>query len=215
MSTNHYTLAAAVPLAEVTPEPASNAAVEAILYALCKDEDRYVLSNSRGGAIHGVLGAIADAAFGARSLYIFDSFRLLRPRELLPAIIQLEEFLKRVEEFPSIVVEVTKTKYKVETELTCNGLEGAFHATYVYPPDVCVRDGWVYWDTEADVRNALRHAEVSSNPRPAFDEGGEGLQYAFGYLKSHLAMLRLAKQNGYAVLYAQLGEAWFEDVPKA
>jgi hypothetical protein len=53
----------------------------------------------------------------------------------------------------------------------------------------------------------LSQASAKDDPRPEWDEEGTSLEYVFGLLKSHLALLRAAESHDLAVVYGKPSEA--------
>ncbi len=57
------------------------------------------------------------------------------------------------------------------------------------------------------MRSILSQASAKDDPRPEWDEEGTSLEYVFGLLKSHLALLRAAESHDLAVVYGKPSEA--------
>ena len=193
-----YTLAMVLP-----PDRLDPAVAPKDLLAKQADLKLMVHTASRSGALLEVLRNIWRAARRSDALYLLAEEAVLNGADVQRAISQIEALLAEIEASPRIVLEATKDAYSPATMVRAEGFE-PLHAQLVYPDSATVEDGWVYFYTEAQVREKLSTALISDNPCPAHDDDGQSLEYVFGFLKSHLALLRHANQNDHSLVYAEL-----------
>jgi hypothetical protein len=129
----------------------------------------------------------------------------LSPPDLPAEEQKIEHLLVRLQSSPKLVLEATKRRYQPDVVLQVSGFE-PLPATVVYPKDSVVIDGWVFHSGH-EVLSLLRRAAASRDPAIASDPDGESLEYAFALLKSHLELLRQAREAGLAVVYAETNPA--------
>jgi hypothetical protein len=196
-----HTLALAIPEAQADPGADPRKLLDGSKQAM----DRFVYAPSRNGCLLGQLGRICEQATNGENLYLLTEACLLKHEAIERAAKQLEALLNEIEVNPALVVEATKDPHQPSTTLLAEGFE-PLPAQYVYPSDAIIKDGWVYYHSEEQVRHLLEQAGASKTPCPDGDDDGESLAYVFSFLKSHLSLLRFAAQSGQAVAYGEMNQ---------
>jgi hypothetical protein len=215
MATTYSSLARTFPIPGVASLPRTGPEIIAAVCDIDQEDPRScVVSMSRSDALHCLLRTIAAAMdVDARSMYLLKDWCLIQPAEVQSAATQLEEFIDRIQNSPAYVLEATKARFKPETELFMVS-DGARHsigsAKVIYPENALIRNGWYYCYTEPDVDSALARSPSSCNRLPENDPDGEGIEYAFSFVKSHIALLNTARERMDGVLYAQLNAPGLE-----
>lgn len=201
MASYSYTVAIVMPSAELgcDPDPREIATTQA------GDEHRFVYTHSRRGAVFSTLQNIFEHSSIGTDFYILKDSAILEGEEICRAADSIQALITAIEHDPNIVLEATKTPHHTTTEIYLDGFE-PLSARIVYPEGATIKDGWVYLGDRSEVLAYLRSAESSSDPCPSYDDEGEGLEYAFGVLKSHLSLLRFATESGFAFVFAELNE---------
>lgn len=194
-----HTVAVAVPMTELGDE-----ADPRVIVQQRTGTHRYVYASSRNGSLLATLKSIWTHSRCRRDVYLFNASAVLAGPEINDAGDSIQEVLSRIEEDPEIVVEGTKAPHRATTDIQAQGFR-PLRAEIVYPTSATIKDGWVYYYTRDDVHSRLATAMSSSDPRPRHDDDGESLEYVFGFLKSHLSLLRFAAASQLAFVYAELG----------
>lgn len=118
----------------------------------------------------------------------------------------LVSLLALLDREPRIVRLATRVRHAPTGTLQSAGFQPlAFEM--VYPPTAVIEDGWVYFHGEDEIRALIASAHAGPDPRPANDDEGESLEYVFGFLKSHVALLQAAMELGRGVAYAEMNPA--------
>lgn len=167
--------------------------------------EHHVLGFSRNGAlVHNLKTICADDPRWV-GLYLLDDEAVLAGETLRSQHDLLCRLIEAIDAAPGFVVEATSEPHRVHGELHTPGFE-PLPFEWVYPPDAVIRDGRVYFHTEASVRALLAAAPCGVDPCPPGDDDGESLQFVFGLLKSHRALLRRALDEGAAVAFAEMSQ---------
>ena len=174
-------------------------------YPFDDTSERHVYTSSRNGALERQLGDICERSSHGAGLYALKNFAVLQGEAIGEAVAQLQALLLEIETNPHIVREATKGRHAPSITLHAEGFQ-PLDAEVVYPADAIVEDGWVYYYSADQVRRLLRDAATGKDPQPPGDDDGESLQYVFGMLKSHLALLREAKRSGLTAVYGRPSE---------
>jgi hypothetical protein len=193
-----YTLASTIPPADID----SNSELKDIA-SKHADEERSIFTHSRWGAVFALLQKICAQSQIGTGLYLLNNSALLLGDEIVAAANTIQALLAAVEKDPGIVLEATKTEHSTSTEIHADGFE-PLAVQVVYAESAVFKDGWVYHYSEEDVRGYLQNAQTSTDPCPDYDDEGEGLEYAFGILKSHLSLLQLSSESGLAFVFAEM-----------
>ncbi|MDD5036544.1 MAG: hypothetical protein PHE55_17505 [Methylococcaceae bacterium] len=174
-----------------------------ILSGINVDDDDYVVGFSRNGrVIENLKDIIGLMPFGS-DLYLLGESCLLADEHLRRSYETLEMVLREIENNPGIVCTATRDKYVETTAIHIRCVENSqpLEVACIYPQNVRIKDGWVYYFTEDEVLSLLSNAPVAKNPEVPGDDEGEGLEYSFALLMSHLALLRRAISSGMAVVF--------------
>lgn len=166
----------------------------------------YVSAASRNGVLLHTLRRIQDCTPALDSLYLLQEQAVLAGAELAQQRSRIEALLDAISKNPRLVIEATREAYTPTTTVQCEGFE-PLACEVVYSPDCRIEDGWVYYYSEEQVRAMLAAAICGPDPKPATDDEGESLEYLFGFLKSHAALLRTAAEAGLCVVYAEMNPA--------
>ena len=195
---NSYTIATALPPAELGNAPNAKEIASTRM-----GEHHFVYANSRRGVIFAILQKICTCSSIGTDLYILKDSAILQEHEICSAADSIQALLAAIEQNPDIVLEATKTPYETTTEIHLDGFE-PLGARIAYPEGATIKDGWVCFYERDEILAFLRSAESSTDPRPTYDDEGEGLEFLFGVLKSHLSLLRFAAESGSAFVFAEV-----------
>ena len=174
-------------------------------YPFDETSEHHVYTSSRNGALERQLHEIWERSSHGAGLYVLQNFAVLRGDSLDRAVAQLQSLLDEIEADPQIVCEATKGRHEPSITLLAEGFQ-PLQAEIVYPADARIKDGWIYYFSTDQVRRLLHDAATGKDPQPPGDDDGESLQYVFGMLKSHLALLREAQQLGLTAVYGRPSE---------
>lgn len=189
--------------AAVAPEQLTDAAEPRALLNRLAAVPHYVAAASRNGVLLQTLRALCAGASHDDALFLFADQAVLCGEELARQCARIESLLATLERDPGIVVRATRQAHAPTTTVHSEGFEPLV-CEIVYGPDCRIEDGWVYFYTEDQVRTLLAAAVAATDPKPAHDDEGESLEYVFGFLKSHAALLREAAAGGLCVVYAEM-----------
>jgi hypothetical protein len=174
-------------------------------YPFDETSEHHVYTSSRNGALERQLQDICEQSTSGAGLYALRNFVVLQGEALVQAMHQLQALLAEIDADPQIVREATKGRHQPSITLQAEGFQ-PLQAEIVYPEDAVIEHGWVYYYAADQVRRLLRDAATGKDPQPPGDDDGESLQYVFGMLKSHLALLREAHRQGLTAVYARPSE---------
>lgn len=166
----------------------------------------HVAAASRNGVLLQTLRELLAAASQQDELFLLADQAVLRGAAITQQCACIERLLAALEKGPGIALRATRQPQASSTTVHAEGFE-PLACEIVYGPDCRIEDGWVYFHSEDQVRALLAAAVCSSDPKPAHDDEGESLEYAFGFLKSHAALLRTAATHGLCVVYAEMNPA--------
>lgn len=167
--------------------------------------DQFVYAPSRNGCVLWRLGRICEQARHGKNLYLLEDACLLQHAAVQQAALQIEALIDEMAGNPALVVEATKDPYQPTLTIHAEGFE-PLPAEMVYPSDAIIKDGWVYNHTQEQVLRLLEQSGASQTPCPDGDDDGESLAFVFNFLKSHLALLRLAAGSGRFVVYGEMNQ---------
>jgi hypothetical protein len=193
-----YTAAIAIPPAELGSDRDPK-----IIAGSRLGKNRYVFTHSRNGAIFGTLKDICIHSPIGTNLYLLNDSALLEGNDIVSAANNIQDLLTCIENDPGIVLEATKVRHQTTSEIYADGFE-PLGVKIVYPDSAIIKGGWVYFYDRDEVHSLLRRATSSSDPCPSYDDEGEGLEYVFGLLKSHLSLLRFATESGFIFVFAEM-----------
>lgn len=162
-----------------------------------------VFASSRRGSLLYMIGNMLDCSSLGRDSYLLDDQAVLTGDALQRQHALLSSLLGVIDRDPQIVVEATKSPYRPTGTLEVAGFEPQPYVM-VYSPDTTVKDGWVYHHTQEEVRALAASTRGSPEPKPEHDEDGTSLEYAFAFLKSHMALLQSAMDRNLGVVYAEM-----------
>ncbi|MFZ6757937.1 hypothetical protein ACO0K9_12070 [Undibacterium sp. Ji50W] len=200
MAWHSYTVAIAGPSAEFDKDLSPH---EKILSHNQIEKRRFVLTNSRRGAVFDLLKDICDHSPVGSDLYIVNEPAVLEGDDISRAADSIQALINAIEHDPGFVVEATKQAYRPTMQVQLDGFE-PLELQVVHTGNPTIKDGWVYSYEKSEVLAYLQSAQSSEDPCPPYDDDGEGLEYAFGILKSHLALLRHAAESGFMFVFAEL-----------
>lgn len=169
------------------------------------DVGQHVFASSRNGALPRNLQQVCSASTRWQQLYLLREQSLLAGEALREQHALLGELLAEIKRSPSFVVEAMKERHEPTGELHMEGFQ-PLPFEMVYPADAAVKDGWIYQYTEAQVLAMLDSAPCGPQPCPDRDDDGESLEFVFGVLKSHRALLGLAIERNAAVAFAEMSQ---------
>lgn len=204
MSSSDTTLALAVPHDRLPAD--TNLSNFTGLYGEFSEDS--VHSISTNDALHGKLARIcAESAHGG-DLYLLRNFAVLSGAEVTRAAAQIRNLLADIEARPQLVRKAIRFRHMATSDATSTYEEWVrFYTTSEAQSDATIEDDWVYTYSEDDVRAILARAAANTNPCPDGDDDGASLEYVFGLLKSHLALLQTAQARNLAVVYGKPSEA--------
>jgi hypothetical protein len=167
------------------------------------DLPHYVGAASRNGALLQTLRQLLAHAPDDIELYLLADQAVVAGAALAQQRERVEALLTELARNPGLVIAATRQPHAPGGTLHAEGFEPLAYET-VYGPECRIEDGWVYFYTEDQIRALLAAAICGPDPKPADDDEGESLQYVFGFLKSHAALLRTAAEAGLCVVYAEM-----------
>lgn len=163
----------------------------------------HVFASSRNGVLPGRLQTMFGGNPQWAALYLLEDEVVLAGAALAEQHELLCRLIEAIETAPAFIVEATRERHDPGGFLHMAGFEPR-PFEMVYPADAVIRDGWVYFHTEDQVRALLAAAPCGPDPCPPGDDDGESLQFVFALLKSHRALLRKAMDVGSAVAFAEM-----------
>ncbi len=204
MSSPETTLALAMPHGRVPAD--TDLWTFTALFGEGHEQAVYTLSTN--DALHDKLQRICAASAHGGDLYLLRSFALLAGADVTRAAAQIERLLGEIEGHPELVRQALRFKHMATSGATSTHEEWVrFYSSGEAQSEATIEEGWVYTYSADDVRSILSQASVKDDPRPDWDDDGMSLEYVFGLLKSHLALLRTAERDDLAVVYGKPSEA--------
>ncbi|MBL8348519.1 MAG: hypothetical protein JNN03_24040 [Rubrivivax sp.] len=204
MSSSDTTLALAIPHGRV---PAGTD-LSSFTALFGEGHEQAVYTISANDALHDKLQRICAAAAHGGDLYLLRDFAMLSGAEVARAAAQIERLLAEIDHHPELVRQALRFKHLATSGATSTHEEWVrFYSLAESKTEATLEDGWVYTYSADDVRSILGQASVKDDPRPDWDDEGASLEYVFGLLKSHLALLRTAERDDLAVVYGKPSEA--------
>ena len=198
MSSTSCRVARAIPVEFL---PRTRDPMELLSHSFKDPLELHILALSRNGALIWKLARICEMSTSGQGLYLLQNVCLVEELELTRCIEQLEAFIDEITCKPVLVLEATKEKYqRTATILTQDFMP--LEAQVVYGNNAREKDGFVYFYTEDEVANLMRESLASNDP--CSSEDGDKLSDVFNFLKSHLALLKSAKQEGRVIAYAEM-----------
>lgn len=175
--------------------------MELLSHSLKDPLDLHVLALSRRGVLIWELARMCEMSTAGQRLYLLQEACLVEGLELMRCIEQLQAFIDEITCNPMLVLEATKENYQRTTTIHTQGFT-PLEAQVVYGNNVKEKDGFVYVYTEEEVTNLMRESFASKDPCRSAD--GDELSDVFNFLKSHLALLKSARQEGRVIAYAEM-----------
>jgi len=175
---------------------------------LYEDNCRHAVhTSSRNNGLHSKLERICAASVHGRHLYLLRDFAILAGAEITRAALQITNLLSDIEDNPQIARLGTRFRHVATADATSTMEDWVRHySSGEAQSDATIEDGWVYTYSVDDVRSILSKAAARDDPCPPWDEDGRSLEYVFGVLKSHLALLRTAEKFDLAVVFGKPSE---------
>lgn len=166
------------------------------------DVSDHVFAASRNGALRANLAMLCA---GARwqGLHLLRDESLLAGEALREQHALLGQLLAEIERSPSFVVEAMKEPYAPNGVLHSKEFQ-PMPFERMYPEDAVVDGESIYLYSEAKVLAMLVSAPCGKEACAAGDDDGESLESVFGLLKSQLALLGRAIEQGHAVAFAEM-----------
>jgi len=169
--------------------------------------EQAVHTASTNDALHGKLQSICAVSVHGRDLYLLRNFVILCGAEVTRAASQVEGLLAEIESHPGLVRQALRFRHLATSGATSTHEEWVrFYSLAEAQTDATLEEGWVYTYSVDDVLSILNKASSNVDPRPEWDDEGASLEYVFGLLKSHLALLRTAERDDLAVVYGKPSE---------
>ncbi len=203
MSSSETTLALAMPHSRVPAD--TDLWTFVALYG--QGHQQAVHTISTNDALNDKLQRICAAAAHGVDLYLLRNFAILAGAEVTRAAAQIESLLGHIDRHPELVRQALRFKHMATSGATSTHEEWVrFYSSGEAQFEATIEEGWVYTYSADDVRSILSQASVKDDPRPDWDDDGVSLEYVFGLLKSHLALLRTAERDDLAVVYGKPSE---------
>ena len=195
-----YTLASTVPLALIAEAQHARKLLQT------EDRTHFVFTASRHGVLLETLSRILACSSIENDLYLLKDQAVLTGNEIQRQAAGIDALLSEIDRNPQLVIEATKGRHETTGTVHLDGFQPLPHKI-IYPENVTIKDDWVYYYSQEEVRALVASAPCMSDPKPETDDEGESLEYVFGFLKSHASLLRVASDSGLGVAYAEMNPA--------
>jgi hypothetical protein len=219
MGTPNFTTTVAIDSHVIAEFPRNGETLGELLNRLCVfHPDIRALNTSSDNSLPWIVGQICSASQTGKDLPLLKLWDIFEGDRLHDAALQLSKLLKEIECNPEIVLQATKEKYEPLSQISFAGTNEWHPFTKVYPDDVRVLDGWAYFYTHSQVRDACGGAPIFTGTLNGVEQintgdinqhdfwtDGEMLDRVFCFFKSQLALLMYAIDTKRSVLYVQFG----------